>query len=501
MAAYNTATNITGPNGTSSDSDRAIPRIYNANIQNNSGTVVLGENIIVNVYTSAPRAVTGLGRECDAHLSNAGTTENDSTTDIRPRSYDCVPFSRGKRSLNDEGSAASASSQQLYQDCKRAERKENSIVDEVGEFVTQKKRDRKRLKRQKRNSRSSTASSDDRTPGSPLNAELAPENSNDSSFVQGLRSFHFYSKRLHPLRDNGRWADFDREAQELLNQTGGDLTCQILLCLEKGVSLSYQRKLQESEDMLNDAVSNIAKIRGSVCPLLEELSHCYLAQLYRRKKMLGKTAKCLNTAKKKSSGFPPCLAVAILLYEDGSYKRDFAAMLHGSGKDLALAKAKKDMQSCVDLCCGFDREQVYVGKQHFAVSKMANMNLECETSASRKENINLGNIEEAGQRLHALRSDDYRKNETQGAKIQRLKAEVDLYYRINEFTKAEKIAEEALEIAERLGFKLERKPFEDRLMDIRRKMTESPKPSSYEKYRETRRATDSSSGSPDENLL
>ena len=477
MAAYNTAANNTGPNGTSSVSDRAIPRIYVANIYNNSGTVVLGNNNIVNVCTSPPSAVSRLGRERDAQFSNARTTENDATTDIRPRSYDCVPF---------------------YRDCKRAERrKEDSLVCEVSEFVRQKKRDRMRMKRQKRNSRSSTSNSDDETPGSALNAELALESGNNSSFEQGLRSFHFYSKRLHPLRDNGRWADFDRVAQELLNQTGGDLTCQILICLEKGVSLSYEKKLEEAEEMLNDEVCNIAQTGGSIRLLLEVLSNCYLAQLYRRRKMLGKTDECLNNAKKISSGFPPCLAVAILLYEDCSYKRDFAAMLHGSGKELAIAKAKKDMQCCVDLCCRLDREEVYVRKQHFAVSKIASMDLQCETSASRKENINSGNIEEAGKRLQTLRNDDiYCKNEAQGARIQRLKAEGDLYFRIDKFSKAEKIAKKALAIAERLGFNLEIKPLEDRLNDIRQKMTESSEPSRCEIYRHIPRATDSSSGSP-----
>ena len=485
MAAYNTAANNNGPNGTSSDSDKAIPRIYVTNIHNNSGTVVLGEKNIVNVYTSPPSAV------------NARTTKNDATTDVRPKRCDHVPSMRGKRSLNDEGFEASSTSRQLCLASKREERRtEDSPVYEGGEFKRQKKKDRNRTKRYKRNSRSFTPSSDDETLNSALNAELTLESGNNSSFEQVMHSFHFYSKRLHPLRDNGCWAEFDLVAQELLNQTGGELTCQILICLEKAVSLSYQRKLEESEEMLNDEVSKIAQTDGRVRLLLEVLLNCYLAQLYRRRKLLGKTHECLEKAKKNSSGFPPCLAVAIFFYEEGSYKRDFAAMLHGPKKEREIAEAKKDMQCCVELCCGLDREKVYVGKQHFADSKLVNINLQCETSASRKENINSGNIKEAEKRLRTLRRNDYCKNEAQGAKIQRLKAEVDFNYRIHEFLKAEKIAKEALEIVQRLGFNLEKKPFEDRLKDIRRKMTESPESSCYGIYRETPRATDSSSGSP-----
>lgn len=80
------------------------------------------------------------------------------------------------------------------------------------------------------------------------------------------------------------------------------------------------------------------------------LSKCYLAAIYRRRKMLGKTVECLDEAKKISSRFPPCLAIAILLYEEGSYNRDFAAMLSGVQKKNAIREAKEFMQSCADLC-------------------------------------------------------------------------------------------------------------------------------------------------------
>ena len=71
-----------------------------------------------------------------------------------------------------------------------------------------------------------------------------------------------------------------------------------------------------------------------------------------------------------------------------------------------------------------------------------------------------------------------------------------MYYRIENFPEAEKRALEALELVDTLECYLERKPFRDRLEDIRRTMASSSKSSSSEKYRETPRPAGFSSDSP-----
>ena len=88
------------------------------------------------------------------------------------------------------------------------------------------------------------------------------------------------------------------------------------------------------------------------------------------------------------------------------------------------------------------------------------------------------------------------KKEVKTAKIQRLKAEVEMYYRIENFPEAEKRALEALELVDSLEFYLERKPLQDQLEDIRRTMAASSKSSSSEKYRQTLKPAGSSSDSP-----
>ena len=183
----------------------------------------------------------------------------------------------------------------------------------------------------------------------------------------------------------------------ILDQAGGNLTYQIIISLEKSLPLSYQNRLEESENLLNEAAEKIAQTRRSVRPLLEMLSKCYLAAVYRRRKMLGKTIEFLDEANTITTE--------------------------------------------------------YVNPSKRLLSK----------------------------------------KEAKTAKIQRLKAEVDMYYRIENLPKAEKRALEAIELVDSLEFYLERRPLQDRLEDIRRTIAASSKPSSSEKYRETPKPAGSSS--------
>ena len=494
MAAYEGSIDTDfEPNGNFGNSDQATqPNIFIIN----TGNLIIGDN--GNIYAQGPPCDSGLERyRTDANVSDDITTKILSCISKTLNNDTNMPLSGETPLPTEESLARDECSQQLRTEYKRGKRKEDSLVCEVSDFLRRrgKKDERKRAKRGKRDSRFSTSSSDEELRNVSTFKELSPESDSDVNLEQGLRLFNYCSKLLHPLRDDGRWTDFDWVAQTLLDQAGGNLTYQIIITLEKSLPLSYQNRLEESENLLNEAVEKIAQTRGSVRPLLEMLSKCYLAANYRRRKMLGKTVECLDEAKKISSRFPPCLAIAILRYEEGSYKQEFAAMLSGAQKKNAIREAKEFMKSCADLCRGLDSQDLYARKQHFAVSKIAIMNLQCETRGSRKEKIPTTNYEEALQSLETLRSDCYCKKEAKTAKIQRLKAEVDMYYRIENFPEAENRALEALKLVDSLEFYLERKPLQERLEDIRRTMVESSTPSSRKKYRESHRTAESSSDS------
>ena len=447
------------------------PKQVFVNVYDNSGTVQVGDYNNVTVRTSAS-STTGI-----YSFSNDGLGGDIMLTCFTPgigvqinKMTSFYPVVKHKNSFG----------------CRRGKRK--------GCYGGESRRKgRKRFKNQQPDSRLSTLSSDVDVEDSPASIEL-PLDKNSTSFQQGLQSFHRLCAYLHPPRDNGRWSEFDVRAQVILDQAGSSLTDQIIVDLEKSVALCYQKKLDESEDLINDAEKRFPQTTGSIRRLLEMLSNCYRAGLYRRRKRFGqKRQRWLHAAETLAHGFPPCLPVGILLYEEGSCKRDVASILTGPSKDAAIGEAKELMQRCIDLCCRLDQqEHVYVRKQHVALSKMAIMHLHCETSVSRSRKIGLSNVVEAGKLLDTLQSNYYRQTEVQGSKIQRLIANVDLFYRIEKFSEAEKVAQEALEIAKRLEFNLDVMPLEDRLTDIRRRITES---SSSETYREIPRIIDSCSGS------
>ena len=304
---------------------------------------------------------------------------------------------------------------------------------------------------------------------------LLASQSDSFNLEQALDLFHNCITHLHPLRDDGQWDHFELATQDLLEKNADNMACQTIIHLEKSVALSLQGKLTESENLINDSMKNIPQMSGSIRLLLDVLMNCYMCQVSRRKQLLEQAKLFVETAKEKSRGFPPCLAIAIVLYEEGGYKRDFAATVKGWKKEQAIAEAKEVMERCVELCCRLDRQQeVYVRKQHIAISRMAIMGLQCETKVSRSERISTENIKEAKTLLETLGTDYYCQTEKQGGRIQRLIANVDLCYRLVHLAKAEQVGRKALEIAKRLHFNLDVNPLEERLAEIHQKIIQSP---------------------------
>ena len=397
---------------------------FNVIVNGNYGTLVIGDNTQVNVFINP---ITTSSHTSGLH----GETVRERNTDSGFR---------------------------------RQKRKRGSLVDHVSDSLRSKKIKRKRLERHERNSRFSTSSDED-TLTSMLN-KLALTDENGLSLEQALTSFHLYSKRLHLLRDNGRWEDFASAIKELLDQNVGNEPGQIMIRLEESVALSYQNKLDESDEVIKKARRTFEQTNGAFRRFCEVVSNCYYAALYRRQGKLDKSKECLEKARKLSAGFPSCLVTAILLYEEASCTRDFAYMLHGPGRKFTINEARDLMQKCVDLFCCLDPEEVHVGKRDFAVCRMARMNVRDETGTSR--------IEETGKQLENLRNDEnYCKRESLGAKIQRLTAEADFYCYKGKFPEAKEKAEKALKIAETRQFNLERKPLQEMMMNIQSKMTAS----------------------------
>ena len=444
----------------------------------NNGTLVIGDNTNVNFGDNTKVNVFTNPTATSSHSSglNGETARERLHMDFELTSEQYLP---NENTLEDGVQISTDLHARQYFNSQK--RKKESLVDHVSDSLRNKKNEGKRAKRRKQNSRFTTTSSDEETQTSTLN-KIALTDENGPSLEEALTSFHLYSKRLHLLRDNGRWEDFAFAIKDLLDQNVGNLPCQIITLLEESVALSYQNKLEEAEKAMNEAKRRFSETSGPFRRFCEVLSNSYDAGLYRRQKKLGKSKECLDAARKLSAGFPSCLVIAILLYEEGSYKRDFAyTVLRGWGRKFTINEARDLMQKCADLVCCLDPEEVHVGKRDFAVCRMARMNLRGETSR----------IEETGKQLENLRNDEnYCKRESLGAKIQRLTAEADFYCYKGKFPEAKEKAEEASEIAKARQFNLERKPLQEMMMNIQSNMT-----ASNPEYRQTPSVISSYSGS------
>ena len=139
---------------------------------------------------------------------------------------------------------------------------------------------------------------------------------------------------------------------------------------------------------------------------------------------------------------------------------------------------------------------LYTRKQHVAIARIVITNLNCETRVSRSKRIPKKKIEEAKKLLERLENDYFNQTETQGAKIQRLMATVDLHYRLGNLVEAATIAQEALKVVKRLEFNLDVMPLEERLGEIYQKIIES---SGSKTFREIPNIIDSSSCSSKNN--
>ena len=468
---------------------------YVVNIQRNSGTVIIGRNNVANVQSPTSSSATTLlpvdSSRAEVHLIVGA--ENICA-------LGCLQQLNSYCSISQQTSRSTDSNRMLPIG------KEPTCMSKFFPVVKKRKcchvapsrKPRKKLndpKRRKRNPRFSSSSSDEDV-GETKIKELAFY-SDGTNLEQALQYFSECIIPLHPLRDNGQWDNFERVAQCLLEENANDLPYQTIIQLEKSLVLSLQGKLEESENLINDAFKNISQMSGAIRLLLEVLSNCYLGQLNRRRKLFGNAERCLQLAKEKSARFPPSLPLTILLYEEGGYLRDFAATIQGSKKELAIVRAKEVTKRCVELCCRLDSEQkVYTRKQHIAISRMVITNLNCETRESRNKLVPKRKIQEAKKLLESLENDYFNQTETQGAKIQRLMANVDLQYRLGNLIEARTIAEEALEIAKRLEFNLDVMPLEERLGEIHQKIIES---SGSKTFREIPRINDSSSCSSKNN--
>lgn len=284
--------------------------------------------------------------------------------------------------------------------------------------------------------------------------EIFPAASGDSK--QKTSEFYSVLKRLHPLRDSGKWKDFNSVADAIIKTEQGDLELKILMLIEKSVVVSYQNDLEGAEAMVLEALETLNKTKVEMSNFLVTMAHLHLTGFYRRQNKHGKAEDSIAIAEQSSQNGNSRFVKALIYYELASNLTKYVSSipLDRSAREEYVERAKNYMKQCVDLCIELDDSSVYIKKHHFGLVKLALLDLNCRTKAARSQNTCTRSIEEAKNCLKTV-EEKYEVEMKEGQKIQFLVAQCDLNYRQNNLQTALRLAHRALDLAKDHGFSLE----------------------------------------------
>ena len=296
----------------------------------------------------------------------------------------------------------------------------------------------------------------------------------DKNTMKWVDKFYRITNEIYPLRDNGRWEDFYEKVNKGIwfarqNRLQEE---EILLTIEKSIALGYQKKNDESKQTVKLANDLILSRPGlNMREFLVALSHCQLAALQRRASKLTKASKSVFIAEQNVEFVPSYLAKAYVIYEKASnwYWQCYYCHELGQGslRDNFANEAKKEFKKCISTCEQVlaENDTLYLRRHHFSLVKLALMNLNCSTTATRNEPVSEDDVREAGDcisRMHQRYSGQMGESTSMLLHC----AQTDQFFRQGDYTNAEISARQALHKAESSGFQLQIHELRERLEDI-----------------------------------
>ena len=291
----------------------------------------------------------------------------------------------------------------------------------------------------------------------------------DKNAMKWLERFYSITNELYPLRDNGMWENFYEKIEtglRLARQKGLD-EVEIFLTIEKSTALSYQKRNDESKEMVKQAKNMILGRPGlTMREFLIALSHCQLAALYRRESKLSKSNNALSIAERNVEVVPSDLARAYVIYEKASnlYIQHSYLSRSKQDKDNFAELAKKEFRNCISTCERLlsEKDTVYLRRHHFCYVKLALLNLDSVTTQARNQPVSEACIREAGDCI--TRMQQRYSGEMGGSTTMLLHAaETDHFHRRGDYANAEICARKALHKAESLGFQLQMEELQERV--------------------------------------
>ena len=151
---------------------------------------------------------------------------------------------------------------------------------------------------------------------------------------------------LGDLRDNGKWEEFDYEADQLLRRFFNCNDLLITVILEQGKAACFRNDQTSAEDFIRKASLKIPKASSTLVSLWTGRANTYLAEIYGRDKLaLGKAQRRIESAKKYLKNTSYLLDRACLAYEEGSL------LLQQSHFRSSMAEeSRRCFDSCIELC-------------------------------------------------------------------------------------------------------------------------------------------------------
>lgn len=274
---------------------------------------------------------------------------------------------------------------------------------------------------------------------------------------------------LHPLRDSGKWQEFNNVAENLRLKNQENLTFNILITLEQSVVESYHNKIEKAEEMVKAALQMLekSKVKSIDATYLITMAHIHLTGFYRRQNKHGKAEEAINIGYQNSTGLNSHFLKALVFYEKASNSTKYISSIpNGPARNEHFASAKDLMKQCITVSTDLDNNgAIYIRKHHFCFLKLALMALNCRTQAARGQIPSAECIEDATNCLKEV-DEKYAAQISEGQQIQFLNAKADLSFRQQNYQVAQDNCKRALALAEKCGFKLEISGIEDRLADI-----------------------------------
>ena len=280
---------------------------------------------------------------------------------------------------------------------------------------------------------------------------------------------------LYPLRDSGKWQEFQNALKELRFKYRDYPEIQCFLLIEESVQLTYQKQLKKAKKLVGGVLKIIeSEFSGASREVLRVLAYVASASMFRRQpsKKLGKAFKRLEKAKESAVTLKgvnliiPKFAQAILSYEQGRCNMEFSTMKF---KECIRAESQTFLGQAIDRFRDLS-SNLYSARQCFALIHLASLALPSSIPISKEDNSQIIPKKDSARAQKLLREFERSTrllNEVPvAAKIKNAITRSELCFLERNYSGAKKYGSLALEIAKQYGFELETVPAQENLNHI-----------------------------------